>query len=287
MSINHQPGTLNQLSQEVEWTSPDAWAGLLDSAVDADEVRAAAVFSRFLASKGVFINAVRRGPATEPLSDLEVREGAQALKGAHSKRKLVEVSDLEEELEDEVEKQPAAKKIKEESSLKLIERVMVLLRHTDPPVDRIDYMGDSAFERAIREKAKRVFNVNTVPSDLVVTASTLGDDGWMGAKAGVPGPKRRHVSTAVAKIGLATADRLHTLSLPGRCEKVEVNWQTGPASSKHATVWLWTGVGLATRAVLSREMDASEISQIKTCKACMKLSFKLCGCSVALPLLPQ
>ena len=91
----------SQTTQTTSLTTPGAWKALLDPAVDSNVPEAAAVFARFLASSGLYIDAVRRGTPGDALSDSEVRACVQALRGAHSARKESNVEEVEDD--DEVE----------------------------------------------------------------------------------------------------------------------------------------------------------------------------------------
>ena len=87
--------------QTTSLTTPDAWKALLDPAIDPNVPEAAAAFARFLASNGLYIDAVRRGTAGDALSDSEVRACVQALRGAHSARKESTLDDDNDDGESE------------------------------------------------------------------------------------------------------------------------------------------------------------------------------------------
>ena len=113
------------------------------------------------------------------------------------------------------------------------------------------------------------------------TNCSLGDEGWL-AKAGVPQNKRKSFSATIARLSLAVQDRLHTTGASGACKELHLAWREDD-KVKHASVSVWTGSAIQIRSQLCKELTAAQVSNIRYCKACARLSWTFCGCSLPMP----
>ena len=268
------------IGSEIDLASPPGWNKLLGWPEDSDEAAACAAFAAFLASKGLKISKIDQVPPTPPPPPEMVAAGTLALKRATEvqKRPLVSLEDLQEEID--AAKPGGKRKRSKENSLVILDRIMAALQ-SGHNLDRFEPPSGSGIEKAIAKVAKQALNVNSLPEDITFSMSTLADNGWM-ATAGVPQNKRKYFAATLTRLALAAQDRIHATGAAGACKELKLSWRE--ADKVHnTTVWAWTGNALQIRSQLCKELTAAEVSQIRYCKACAKLSWTLCGCSLPMP----
>jgi len=269
-----------QIGAALDMASTAGWKDLLGWSEDSDEAAACAAFAAFLASKGLKIAKIDQVPPATPPSQDMIAAGTAALKRATEgqKRTLASLDDLQDEID---AAKPGGKRQKsKESSLVILDRILGAFQNGQH-LDRFEPPSGSGIEKAITQCAKRALNLNSLPEDIAFSMSTLADNGWM-ATAGVPQNKRKYFAATLTRLALAVQDRLHVTRASGACKELKLSWREA-GKVNNTTVWAWTGNALQIRSQLSKELTAAQVSQIRYCKACAKLSWTFCGCSLPMP----
>jgi len=264
----------------IDLASPKGWNKLLGWPEDSDEAAACAAFAAFLASKGIKISKIDQVPTTPPPSSELITTGTLALKRATEvqKRPLASLENIEEEIT--AAKHGSKRQKSKESSLVILDRILVAFQNGQH-LDRFDAPNGSGMQKAMTQAAKRALNVNKLPEDIIFTNCSLGDEGWL-ATAGVPQNKRKYFSATIARLSMAVKDRLHTTYAPGACKELYIAWREDD-KVKHATVSVFTGNAIQIRSQLCKELTAAQVSQIRYCKTCQKLSWTFCACTLPMP----
>ena len=270
----------------VDLVSSAGWGRLLSCSEDSDAAVACSAFASFLASRGFKISKIDQVPPAPPPSTELISSGALAIKRVTEvrKRPLASIEDLDEEIgvcdELEAAKVGSKRQKSKDSSLVLLEGILTAFKAGEA-LDQLDIPSGSGMEKAAVQCAKRALSVNKLPENIVFTGSPLGDEGWL-SKAGVPHNKRKYFAATLARLSLAVKDRLHTFGIPGACQELKLSWRE--AEKVHnTTVWAWTGDAIETRRQLCSELTSAQVSQIRYCKACAKLSWTFCGCTLPMP----
>jgi hypothetical protein len=141
-----------------------------------------------------------------------------------------------------------------------------------------------AFSNAVIAKACRVLETDTLPSDLVFTSVTSSPDGWM-SSLDIPSNKQAAVGRNVVMLNRLTAYRAFDTDIDAYCIPIKVSWREGSAR-RNLSLYMLDATALALRQEIAGEMDGAQVSAMRHCRGCGRLSVTFCGCDPTEPLPP-
>ena len=169
-------------------------------------------------------------------------------------------------------------------SLVLLDLVLDAIRSSplDSPPDALDLTTAApAFSAALLAKARRALGMESLPPDVVLTAYSTADGGWLDAFE-VPANKRGTLARNVVALNKLTAQRVGDDGLGDGggaiCTQIEVSWREC-RNRKHVHAWMLNAAGLTLRTQIASELDGADVSSMQTCRGCGRVSITLCGCA--------